>query len=74
MQPIRALLLLLVFFVGLLAAAPLDLQWREMYPSRRAQLLMKRREEKALRNCFFSPVQCLLPITDKTLRKFVPQN
>uniref|UniRef100_A0A1I7Z6H5 Uncharacterized protein n=1 Tax=Steinernema glaseri TaxID=37863 RepID=A0A1I7Z6H5_9BILA len=77
MQPIRALLLLLVALVGFVAAAPMDIQWRDAgsrYPSRRAQMLIKRREEKALRNCFFSPVQCLLPINDKAFRKFVPQN
>ncbi|TKR71771.1 hypothetical protein L596_019315 [Steinernema carpocapsae] len=74
MQPVRALILLLVAFVGFLAAFPAERQWQNAKFPRRAALLMKRREEQALRNCFFSPVQCLLPINDKALRKFVPHN
>ncbi|KHN82632.1 hypothetical protein Tcan_10408 [Toxocara canis] len=33
-------------------------------------LIVPKRRDGGLRNCFFSPVQCLLPFDNKSLRRF----
>uniref|UniRef100_A0AC34FHV0 Secreted protein n=1 Tax=Panagrolaimus sp. ES5 TaxID=591445 RepID=A0AC34FHV0_9BILA len=38
-------------------------------PSNRNLVLLKRRDNIG-RNCYFSPVQCLLPVSDSTIRMF----
>uniref|UniRef100_A0A914PQH0 Secreted protein n=1 Tax=Panagrolaimus davidi TaxID=227884 RepID=A0A914PQH0_9BILA len=67
-----------VIFTLLIIVQSLPIDRISQYPSYNSggvtstnrNLLLIKRHDQNIRNCYFSPVQCLLPVSDSTIRMF----